>query len=701
MFYYVIYALYSLLLLSEKVNILIHTIQRAIFYHVQRSFLMNDHLFSISSMEGFMFMLIHRYFFYFLITLSILVLGLPVSFAAEAVSGSFTDSQGRTTLYRYSLKDEWDTNIPRGLLIYFHGNNSISQTEILDMFFRSTEQNAYERNLIPVVVSSPETRSDGVTRQWKDGDKLMIKELIDGEFKGAFSIDSNRIIFSGASQGTCFLHDFIMAYGENYGGGFYGGCGCYNSPDPLWNPDAEFKSRFKVFVHATTEDFLHTSSLSGYNYYRYTVGMNTRSDLKREGSHCSASSIVENTAYDWILGVNEIPPEPVVKHWQRVSTIDNIVGLVSGANNQLWAAQQSQQNQVKIWLSKNNGVNWTLLSQLDGEGQAFFILQDNLLLQLDNQLYRSTDGGNNFSALTANNSIRAPFSTDGNARIFSSNPLHYSDDFGESWQLVFKDDNVLYLTEASPQALIVRQIENGQLSDGSYISFDSTNTWQQLNNTPIGKPHSIAWDGTTLWALSSAQNVEGYSLYQSANQGMTWTSVTLPQVTQNYSNAQMSSIDIINGSELVIYGAWNTSWLSSDRGQTWEAIVGVESLLRAKLTLSENLQQAYLTAGSGIFFLDDENNNIPPTPQPEPKPESIQDWQRVLNWAETLYPELFPAKDKQEHTFSPYLVRYYPATDTYLGYNPEDTHFYGYNVRIWGKNIVRFDTLAAYLAIIE
>ena len=31
---------------------------------------------------------------------------------------TFTDSRGRTTLFEYSLKDEWDAMAPRGVLVY-------------------------------------------------------------------------------------------------------------------------------------------------------------------------------------------------------------------------------------------------------------------------------------------------------------------------------------------------------------------------------------------------------------------------------------------------------------------------------------------------------------------------------------------------------------------------------------------------------
>jgi hypothetical protein len=80
---------------------------------------------------------------------------------------------------------------------------------------------------------------------------------------------------------------------------------------------------------------------------------------------------------------------------------------------------------------------------------------------------------------------------------------------------------------------------------------------------------------------------------------------------------------------------------------------------------------------------------------------SIPDWQRVMNWAEVIYPELFPLQDKQAMQIEPYEVRYYPGSDTYVGYNPNDNYFYGYNPAQWGDEIIKFGSLAEYMPLAE
>jgi hypothetical protein len=71
-------------------------------------------------------------------------------------------------------------------------------------------------------------------------------------------------------------------------------------------------------------------------------------------------------------------------------------------------------------------------------------------------------------------------------------------------------------------------------------------------------------------------------------------------------------------------------------------------------------------------------------------------WNRIMNWAEVVFPELFPKISKNDMTIPPYNVRYYSSNKTYLGYNPNDDHFYGYNPMIWGPEIIKFGVVSDY-----
>lgn len=76
----------------------------------------------------------------------------------------------------------------------------------------------------------------------------------------------------------------------------------------------------------------------------------------------------------------------------------------------------------------------------------------------------------------------------------------------------------------------------------------------------------------------------------------------------------------------------------------------------------------------------------------------LPDWQRVMNWAESLFPEFFPAMSRQSLEIPPtFQVRYYSDSNTYLGYNTKDGFFYGYSPTFWGMSVQKFDTLKEYL----
>lgn len=70
----------------------------------------------------------------------------------------------------------------------------------------------------------------------------------------------------------------------------------------------------------------------------------------------------------------------------------------------------------------------------------------------------------------------------------------------------------------------------------------------------------------------------------------------------------------------------------------------------------------------------------------------ISDTDRVFNWAEAVYPQLFP-KPSVAGFFSPYTYRYYPATGNYIGV--AGGRVYLHNGRDW--NLLDVGTLSNYL----
>ena len=261
---------------------------------------------------------------------------------------SFTDSTGRTLLYRLWVRSDWDLSRPRGIFLLLHGNSSGTAEELRQRKWSSIEE-ALDRGLAVVVPASPFSSPDeitfgeetlvgysvgsGGTRFWAPGDARLIHELLQSGLDARLAIDYDRVIFVGASQGTCFLAEFVEYYGGSYGGGFHAWCGCFwldfdgdDSHDTYaitppflgspwrptfqWTPSATdaASDRFSVFVEATTEDFLHPAAVSMSRYYSEWLGLRTATDLDAPGGHCSRGATPRSEIYDWLL--SGAGPEP-------------------------------------------------------------------------------------------------------------------------------------------------------------------------------------------------------------------------------------------------------------------------------------------------------------------------------------------------------------------------------------------------------
>ncbi len=253
---------------------------------------------------------------------------------------SFTDSTGRTLLYRYWVRSGWDPTTPRGAVVFFHGNNRGTAEELRQPRYQHVDT-ALDLGLALIVPASPnsvpeeisfgertllpEAVGAGGTRFWQGEDARLIHELLQNNLKSRLALDHDRIVFAGGSQGTCFLAQFMEFYGGSYGGGFHAHCGCfwldfdgdashdtYAVAPPFhhapWRPSfqwtpfaAQFvRERFRVFVEATTGDFLHQDAESMARYYSDWLGLETRADLDAPGGHCSSGDTPPREIFEWL-----------------------------------------------------------------------------------------------------------------------------------------------------------------------------------------------------------------------------------------------------------------------------------------------------------------------------------------------------------------------------------------------------------------
>ena len=252
---------------------------------------------------------------------------------------SFTDSTGRTLLYRYWVRSDWDLTAPRGVVVYFHGNNGGTAEDLRQVRWEGVNT-ALRLGLAFVVPASPNSLPEGLswgervlvpdpvgsggTRFWASlKDPRLIHELLQSNFKSRLGVDHDRVVFAGSSQGACFLAKFVEFYVGNYGGGFHAHCGCFwldldgddfvetagsdprigsSSPPFQWTHSATpaVRDRFKVFVEATTGDFLYNDAVSMSRYYSEWLRLKTRTDLEASGGHCYGGDTPLADIYDWL-----------------------------------------------------------------------------------------------------------------------------------------------------------------------------------------------------------------------------------------------------------------------------------------------------------------------------------------------------------------------------------------------------------------
>jgi hypothetical protein len=80
----------------------------------------------------------------------------------------------------------------------------------------------------------------------------------------------------------------------------------------------------------------------------------------------------------------------------------------------------------------------------------------------------------------------------------------------------------------------------------------------------------------------------------------------------------------------------------------------------------------------------------------------LEDYERVMNWGEAIVAQLdnqplLVAFDKQEMDIPPYKVRFYPLSNTYLGFNPTDGNIYAYNPALFGADIIFVGEMSFFL----
>ena len=214
------------------------------------------------------------------------------------------------------------------------------------------------------------------------------------------------------------------------------------------------------------------------------------------------------TAVGWLLDGAGIPEEPVEPHFERAAVFDFITGLTVDGAGTLWVVRQTPaQEDAAIWRSVDRGTTWESVSRvplivadIDATGDALF-LTASTPDSYRKQLYRSLDGGLNFTVAGGTDNPRLyyvtePLLTDPDGKLYvmgsytEADPrdVYVSDDLGESWTSLGLPREARYDRITNPDGIWTEQSGLIVVSDLPASPF-----WSSFASSAVGKTEGNDW----------------------------------------------------------------------------------------------------------------------------------------------------------------------------------------------------------------
>lgn len=290
----------------------------------------------------------------------------------------------------------------------------------------------------------------------------------------------------------------------------------------------------------------------------------------------------------------------------------------------------------KFIKSTNRGKNWQNIPLKNVQGHS---LREIIVVPSPNfaddrtiylgtysgNIYRSNDGGNNFSIVSDVGSsifslvISPNFSSDHTLYASSYQGVYKTVDEGISWQLITNNTNLENLSwlklAISPNYQIDKTVIGGT-NKGLYLTKDEGKTWQKVTmftEEIIPLIQAIAISPNYQNDKTFLVTVKGKGMYKTTDGGETFTEVGKQLTSNNYS---LSKVDNIPSTSVPIQFSPNYA--------------------------SDSTIYAYGSSSSEIFKSIDNGNSwqIIPVPTKENKIENFRTFLRGANLALTIYPVL-------------------------------------------------------------
>lgn len=224
-----------------------------------------------------------------------------------------------------------------------------------------------------------------------------------------------------------------------------------------------------------------------------------------------------------------------------------------------------------VYLSTDNGTNWTLIHQDAAIGQVRALaVSDTNLYAAEFSVYHSSNSGISLTSTTLKNIDAAAIAiNDTNVFVGTYNlGIYRSSIKGKSWTAVNSGltDSALYITGLFASG---KNLFAGTWGRGAFRSTNNGESWSEVNNGMVNHVHCFAdspngTSGTNLFAGTFF----GEGVYLSTDNGNSWTAMSNGLTNKNIRCLAVSP----NGADGVYLfaGTWKGGvFLSTDNGAHW------------------------------------------------------------------------------------------------------------------------------------
>jgi hypothetical protein len=265
------------------------------------------------------------------------------------------------------------------------------------------------------------------------------------------------------------------------------------------------------------------------------------------------------------------------ENWTQTALNNRVVDALATLENNIFAGTDNYPvGTGGVYLSTNNGTNWTQTGLNNHVIRTLAILGTTVFTgTMDSGVYRSTNNGTNWIKTSLNNQDVLSLAVSGNnifAGTYIGGSVYTSTDNGANWTpTVVISEGIISL------AVLGNNIFAGTNGNGVYLSTNNGANWTQagLSGQAVS---ALAAFGNNIFASGTSS----IGIYFSSNNGTSWTSI-------NQGFPAYPNLDALLIANNYIYagGYQNSVW----RRPLSELIVGVNSVgseIPSEFSLSQN-----------------------------------------------------------------------------------------------------------------